>query len=207
MQSQHLPRRRYLLLLLAGLALILCQIAIAQDDGKRLPEPDKAAQSRADAVVRKLFQDDLDKAKTDAAAARTLAGILFKEGKATVDDAALRYVALSLARDLAVRAGDTTLALAILEELARQYVMDTLTVKSTRLAQAADHVKTPEAAHELIQVALAALDEAVATDNYKPVAQLLSAAEKVVPRVKEGQLRLAAQLKKRGEEMQAAEKE
>src|SRR5205823_4024435 len=74
------------LLLLGGAALLH-----ADDAAKRLPVPAKAAQARAEELIRDIFKDDLAAAKEPADKSK-LAGYLLQQGKETKDDPAARYV-------------------------------------------------------------------------------------------------------------------
>ena len=95
-----LDRCRYpLALAVAGLCLLTLP---AQDTEKKAPVPKKA---------------DLAKAKDDPEAAKELAATLLKQGRETKDEPALRFSALSMARDVAAAAGDFPGALEAIEEL------------------------------------------------------------------------------------------
>jgi formylglycine-generating enzyme required for sulfatase activity len=193
--------------LLLGAALLLGHglLALAQTDPPaKAPVPDRAAQDRAEAVITNLFKDRYEKAKTDAAAAGELATLLLKEGRATTDDPALRFAALSQARDLAARAGNIALALDAVADLTRFYAVDELTLKAAMLTAAAGKATTAEAAQALLGVAFACLDEAVATDNYPPATAVAAAAEQTLPQVKDNRPALAARLKQRAAEVEAA---
>src|SRR5262245_27928071 len=122
MQRQHASQRsRFAVLLpVGGAALILGHALWVFAQGppvekgppiEKGPEPDKKAQAKAETLLRKVFQDDYQKAKSDPAAAATLADHLIKEAKQTNDDPALRFVALREARDLAASAGNVNLGL------------------------------------------------------------------------------------------------
>src|SRR5262245_45605115 len=97
--------------LLLALALRSALLAGAQAPAKKPPPPAAAAQEKALALIRSVFRADYDKARTDEAARRALAVTLLEEGKKTKDDAALRFVALQQAYELATQAGDLQTAL------------------------------------------------------------------------------------------------
>src|SRR4051794_17840204 len=103
--------------------LLLFSPAAAQVPARR-PPPDAAAQAEARAVIEALFRADFAKARTDAAARRALALTLLEQGRQTKEDAALRFVALRQAFDLAVAAKETATALQAIADLAKEFAVD-----------------------------------------------------------------------------------
>ncbi len=211
--DEHLrPRPSRVPLLLLGAVLLLGPglWALAQGNAapqERAAEPDKAAQGKAETLIRNLFKAKYDKARDDPAAATALALSLLDEARATTDDPALQFVAYTHARQLAARAGNVHLALEALTELAKRYRVDAVDLKGATLATAGDHVKSSEEALTLIEAAFIFMDEMIAQDNYAPAAAVVAAAEKATVHVKEGQIALAGRIKKRATEVEAARKE
>src|SRR5262249_29874055 len=124
------PRGVLTLLVLATLGTLV--VSAQQGENAQLPvrqpAPDKDAVAK-EKILNKMFKEELAKAKTDPQAARELSELLLREAKQTNEDSPLRYIALIYARDLAAQAGDTSGALAAIEELAKHYTVDTLAMK------------------------------------------------------------------------------
>ncbi len=203
--------KRQLIVLLALTSLPLAMVALApgasssQPDTPKLPQPDNTAVARAEKTLSKMFKDDLAKAKTDQAAARDLANTLLREARQTNEDPPLRFTALALARDLAAQTGDTSTALAAVEELAKHYIIDALAMKAALLLLASDKAAAKDDHLTIAEVALGFLDEALANDNYKAAGDLVKAAEESASKSKN--LQLAARVDKRGQEVEQARKE
>src|SRR5215203_5012865 len=96
---------------LLGLVLVgSVSLGGGQPAGKK-PIPNKTELTRAEALVRELYQKELAAAEKDRAAQAALAATLYREALDTRDDLAGRFVLLRDARDLAARAGEAALAL------------------------------------------------------------------------------------------------
>ena len=125
----------------AILALVVCVVLIALPAtslGQRTPRtpvPAKGEQDKAMNLLLDIFADDWAKATTREAKGRE-AAFLYEQGKDVKDDAAVRYVCWREARDLAAKAGDTNLAMAIIDEMARQFNVDAFLLKADVLGLA-----------------------------------------------------------------------
>ena len=184
--------------LMFGLAAMLS----AQGGGKRAV-PDQAAQDKAMKLVRDIFGDDLAQASTSDKKVK-LAAYLFQQGKDVKDDPAVRYVCFSEARDLAAKANETSLALAIVDELSRGYDVDALLLKADVLGVAVASANDKEAGVALVELIRPLLNEAVDLDHYKAAHQLGDAIIAAAKKAKSPSLVL--ELQKRIEEVQAIEK-
>jgi hypothetical protein len=109
------------------------------EPAEKVAPPDKEALAKAKELITKLYKDELDKAKGDAARTRGLAAELLKQCRETTakEEAPLRFAALSLARHLASQVGYHALALEAIEELARAFTVDPLPMKADVLSGAA----------------------------------------------------------------------
>jgi WD domain, G-beta repeat len=205
--TSRLLRRSPAIFMVLTFALFLLVPASrsVQPDKDKLAEPDAAALAKAQKTLNKMFKDDLAKAKTEPAAARELADVLLREARQTSEDPPLRFAALVLARDLAAQAGDTTLALAAIDELSKHYVFEALVMKAKMLILAADKVASKEDHHGITETALGFLEEALANDNYKIAEELVKAAEDSASKSKN--LQLVARVEKRVQEVDQAKKE
>jgi hypothetical protein len=200
------PRRFLALLpLLAGFALLLLAPAgQSQDEIKKQPEPDKELQAKKQGILNKMFKEELSK-KAEPGVARQLAETLLSEAIKTKDDAALRFVALVMARDLAAEAGDTVTALAAIDEIAKYYTADSLAMKANMVKLAAEKATSKEDNEAITELALSLLEEAIANDSYTVGEQLAKAAEEAATKTKI--VPLYAKVEKRTAELEQAKKE
>jgi hypothetical protein len=193
------------LLPLVGLGLLLfAGTGQSQDGPKKLPEPDKELQAKKVINLQKMFKEELSK-KSDPVVARELADTLLREAKVTNDDAALRYVALVMARDLAASAGDTGTALAAIDEIAKHFTVDTLSMKAGMVKLAAEKATSKEDNEVITELALSLLEEAIANDNYAVGEGLVKSAEEAATKTKI--VALFAKVEKRALELEQAKKE
>jgi WD40 repeat protein len=176
-----------------------------QPPAARQPEPGKAVLAKKEKTLTTMFKEELAKAKTDQQAGRDLADLLLREAKQTHEDPALRYIALIYARDLAAQAGDTTVALAAIEELATHYTVDTLAMKTAMLNLAAQKATFKEDSAAIAEQALALVEQALANDNYQVAQELIKAAEDAATKSK--MLQLVARVEKAGAEVEQGKKE
>src|SRR5436309_1273416 len=127
MRRDPLPRRphaAFALALLAGGAALFG----AQPPAARTPAPGAAAQAAAERLIKRILADDYAEAARDPRARHKLCRLLWKQGKETRDDDAVRFVLLRAARDFAAREGDAPTAVEIVRELARDYAVDEQTL-------------------------------------------------------------------------------
>ena len=157
-------------ILLAGFFALMQPLLAAQGSAK-MPIPDADAQAKATALMLDIYADDLANAKTNEAKSR-LAAELFKQGKDAKDYPAIRYVCYNRARDLAAQANDTSLALAVVDELSRIYDLDALLMKADVLGLAAAAATEKETGFALVELIRPLLNEAVDLDHYKAAHQL-----------------------------------
>ena len=108
--------------------------AAAARPPSRLPVPDEEASKNGLAMVHDIYKDELAKAKT-VAEKMALAKKLFEEGRKTQNDVAGRYALLQAAHQLAVGAGDATVAFETADEISRLYEVDALDMKAGRVRQ------------------------------------------------------------------------
>jgi hypothetical protein len=189
-------------LFLSGV-LALSNAHLAAQSGTRGPVPEQAAQEKAMKLLLDIFADDLAKASTSAAKVK-LAGYLFQQGKEVKDDPAIRYVCYREARDLAAKANDTSLALAIVDEINRNYEVDALLLKADVLGLAVTAASEKDAGLALVDLIRPLLNEAVDLDHYKAAHQLGDAIIAAAKKAKSPSLVL--ELQKRIEEINAIER-
>jgi hypothetical protein len=130
----------------------------------RQPEPPAAALKEAEKQIRDLYKADY--ARRTPADLQALAQRFLKEGLSAADDAAVRYVYLREARDLAAQAADAATAMSAAEHLGRLFAVDSAAQKTAALAAVERAVRTPEAAAALVEARLALAEEALAADQF-----------------------------------------
>jgi WD domain, G-beta repeat len=165
--------------------------------------PGKADQDKAMKLVLDVFGDDIADA-TSAEKRAKLATKLFQEGKEVKDDAAVRYVCYREARDLAAKANETGLALAIVDEIDRLFAVDALLLKADVLGLAVASAMEKEAGLALVDTIRPLWNEAVNLDHYKAAHQLGDAIVAAAKKAKSPSLVL--ELQRRVEEIKGIEK-
>jgi hypothetical protein len=182
-----------------GLALLLLAVAlpaVAQGPAKKPAPPEAAEQEKALALLRSVFRADFDKARADAASRRALAATLLDEGTRTKDDAALRFVALRQAYNLAVEASDFTTALRAVDELTRGHAVDALGLKAAVLFRAVRAPLDRDSSRTLGQSALELITEALAADDYTSARRLTLAALSLGRGARQGSLAARAEARR-----------
>jgi predicted NACHT family NTPase len=210
----HLRRTRPALRLLGVglltlLALAFTGLLAQQPRPGALHNPTDLA--RAEALVKDVFKEEFAKAKTDRAAGKKLAGTLLEQAKQIHEEAAVRFVALREARDLAARAGDTVTAFLAVAELARDRPTDVLAMKASVLAEAAknlavnDHADSRTEATALAETTFAVAGSAADADDFDRAVGLAELAEGVARKAKA--LALVATVNKRLGQLRVLQKE
>jgi hypothetical protein len=188
--------------LLATLGLmLLAGSSLRADD--RAPVPDADAQTKAEKLIKDLFKADY--AKRRASDMLELAAKLLQQAEETMDDPTSRFVLLREARDLAARAGDPDLALKAIEELAKNYVVNSPELKAGALEKVQALTITILANQTLAEIALAAVTEAVEGDDYDAAIRLLKVGQSAAQKSRTSNLITSAQ--NRRKEVEQLQKE
>jgi formylglycine-generating enzyme required for sulfatase activity len=137
----------------------------------RLPVPPKEARKKALAMVHDMYKEEWAKAKT-AAEKQALARKLVEESRKTQGDDAGRYALLQAAHQLALEAGDATVAFQTVEELSRLYDVDTLDMKLAAVGKMLKTAKTTGQRTAVIEPACAVAEEAAGKEKFEPAQQL-----------------------------------
>jgi WD40 repeat protein len=164
------------------------------------PEPGTVNRDEAAKAVKKLYKDDYARLKGTA-----LAGKLRERARATKDDLPARFVLFDEAQQTAAKAGDAATSLLTIDELAEEYDVDVLALKRAALKTAAGAAATVDANRGVAEGALAAVDDAVAAEDYDAAQQLLALAEGAARKAQAPGL--PARVTARGKEVLAARKE
>jgi hypothetical protein len=97
--------------------------------------PADTSQQQALALVKEVYGQEWESAKTSAKKQALATKLLQKAGESTDDTN--RYVLLKVARDVAAQAGDAELAFKAVEAMSTQYEVDAYKLKGSALSQAA----------------------------------------------------------------------
>ncbi len=165
-------------LLLAGLlgCALACTLSLsAAQPGKKTPVPSPAAQKKAEALVREVYEAEFAKAQTDNNARRRLAATLLQEGRLTDDNLAGKYVLFRDARDLAALSGDVTTALQAIEELSLHFAVqpaEAFAMKTRILRLASKAAASKENYQFVLDTALLLLEDALNDDDYEVAREL-----------------------------------
>ena len=135
---------------------------------KKHAEPDAETQKEAEAVVREIFQEDYSRRSPDQM--KAFAEKLLQRAIETEGEVAVCYILFREARDLAAKAGDATLALQAVDEMAASYEVDVLAMKISTLARASSSARTPDAVRSVARGYLDVVAGALLRDDYDAAA-------------------------------------
>ena len=175
----------------------------AQETAKKHPVPAEKAQAKARDLILDIFKEDLASAR-DAESKAKLASYLVQQGKESRDDLTNRYVLYIEATALAAAAGDASLALASLDELAKDFDVDAWKLKTTALGAAAENSPAKEISKAQVDLLLPMIHEAVEADNYDTALTLLKIADTAARKSKV--IALVGAVQKRQEEVLTVQK-
>jgi hypothetical protein len=149
--------------------------------------PDSAALDKATRTIKDLFKDEIDAAKTPAGKLE-LAKNLLQRGIDTQGDPAGQYVLLRMARDYAVIAADAGLAMQVVDELARSFQIDALSMKIEMLTSLAKIAMIPAQGKMFAETATAVADEAITADSYDVAKQATALALAAAKKTRDAEL-------------------
>jgi WD40 repeat protein len=195
-----LPQRCLLSVMFLGLAL--AATGQTGDPVKKLPIPETKAITKAEELVRDIFKDEIDKAKSPEALAK-LAAYLQQQGDESNEDAAARYVLYRYTRDLAIKGGDAKLALGAVDKIATFFDVPALEFKAETLAKLVPQVPTKEPSKVLTELTLDLIAEALETDNYAAAVELGKVAVEAAKRAQV--VTLVSAVQKRNDEIKLAQ--
>jgi len=158
------------------LALALSAPLQAEPD-TRLPLPNQADQAKAEREVRETFAADYAKAKRAPADREALGRKLLNQGKQRQDDAAVGFVLLRDARDMAAGVGDIKTLTAAADEMSDAFQIARPAALLPALQAAAKAPMPAAAAINLGETCLTTTEELTASDDYEAAAKLMTVAE------------------------------
>jgi hypothetical protein len=158
--------------------------SLADSENAIEPMPDKAALTKAAALVREVFQSDISAARTPAQKL-DMANKLLEQGRdKSNNDAAARYVMLKAARDLAVAAGDVDETLAIVTVIRQDFRVDAHSSRAEVFESLRSAAKTPQALVAMATAAAAAAGEAIDAEDFGAARALLKTIDATAARIR-----------------------
>ncbi len=150
----------------------------------RLPVPTKEAQATSEKTIQGIFKTDFEEAAHGGPDAKSaLAKKLMQQALDTADDPAGRYVLLAKAEELAVGGGDLTAAVAAIDKLAELYEVQPLAEKFNALTAGLKNIRSADHAQAALDIAMSAIDESIAADNYDLAGKFAKVASGLAARV------------------------
>lgn len=185
------------------LVLAVCmQPTVAQDNPKKDPVPDQAAQDKALVLIKRLFEADF--AKRKPADVLELAGKLHQQALETNDDVTARYVLLRASQNLAASVGDFAAAFKAIDEMDRRFTVNAPQLKATALATIVNS-GTSQNLEGLARSALGVIDQALTLDDFETAQRLAKIAEAAAQKSKS--VPLVTSARSRGKLIEAQKKE
>ncbi|HLY11503.1 MAG TPA: hypothetical protein VKW04_19530 [Planctomycetota bacterium] len=148
--------------------------AIPVDVSRRAPIPDPAKQKDAEKLLKELYKDQY--AKKGPADRQALARILLDQARKSAADPVALWVVYREAQDVAVQACDVGTVVAAIDESAKVFDIDSMTMKVGALSAAAKNAKAPEDLAALADALDRLIQELMAADQYDAADKAASSA-------------------------------
>jgi len=168
-----------------ALTVTLAAAASSGAQGKS-PIPSDEAQAKALELIKEVYGQEWENAKSSAQKQALATKLLQKAGESTDDTN--RYVLLKVARDVAAQAGDTDLAFRAIDAMADSYEVDTYKLKGAAVSQAARAASSSAQSVAVARHSLAMIDEAVEKDDFVAAKYLGNLALDAARKGRDGQL-------------------
>jgi hypothetical protein len=143
----------------------------ASTQQRTAPPTDQRKLQDAERAVQERFQADYAEATGIAAKAR-LATKLLTAAQATTDDVELRFVLLREARDAAIAAGDSELALQAIDRITMFHQIDALAMKVAALGDSAKNARGLDSQKAIARAAMKLATEALEAKRLKEAGEL-----------------------------------
>jgi uncharacterized membrane protein YgcG len=154
----------------------------------RRPVPDEAAQQKSLQQLKDLLKDDFAGAKTpDAQVA--LADKLKQLSIDTKNDPSASYVMFNQALEFAIKGGDPTVAMAVIDALAKSFDVDAWDLRQKTLAQLAHAAKAEDVRALVVHSAIELAQQAIGESRFEIAAALATTAMNLSAAVKDNALR------------------
>ena len=139
---------------------------VTAPESRRRPVPSQEAQDEAKGIARQIFRDDISAARTSEAKIE-LARKFISYAEHVKKDPAAQFTLLILARDLAASTGNSQLSLQTVNQLANEYEVDALEMKSHTIERAIDSARNAQVLHRLMETSRELIDEAARESRYE----------------------------------------
>jgi WD40 repeat protein len=160
----------------------------ALEPRKKKTPPNDEELTRALRQVREIFADQFNQAETPADHV-ALAKALVQQAASVQDDAQGRYALLLEAVEQSITAGDYYVAKPIIDELDEEWEVDRLRLLGRALVAATRRSDAPSMRADLIETALALMDEAIGSQRYDGAANIANLADDMASRLRDADLR------------------
>ena len=151
---------------------------------KKIPVPTAQDQSVKLALIREIFKEQADAAKTQEQQVE-LASALLKAARDTDDDDVARFVLLRVARDFAIRGMSVAMFMDAVDEMAKCYQVDPEAQIAKSLPDFLKYARHPDAVKKLGEEVSTLVDEAVQQDRYAHAASLGEVAGKIARKTRD----------------------
>ena len=160
------------------------QVADAQP-GNRPAVPDTAARAEANKRIQELFKADLAQAKSPREKG-VMADKLLSQAADTPDDLPARYVLCVMARELATAAGDPTVALRAVDELAINFDVDAWDLRAQTLVDLNGHLPADNGLRQaFLEMVIDQIEAALNADQPGAAGKLAAVLQSAVGRQKD----------------------
>ena len=159
------------ILLITMLGVTGLNSAAGQENSDKRPLPDSAGLKQALSLLREVYEQEFSQAKTSAQQS-ALAHKLLQQANSSAEVPVEQYAMLKVARDVAIRAGDTQTAMRAVEAMGEEFQLDGLQIKAQTITKLARTAKSSAQKKALAATAADLIDEAVADDDYAVAQQL-----------------------------------
>jgi hypothetical protein len=149
---------------------IICLPAVVLAQTERAKVPDDPAQNRVETTLKQIYK--IEYAYANPADRRAFARKLQQQSQDPKSDIATKFVLLREARDVAASAGDVQLALRIVEDMDRSFVIAAREHKATVLNLASRSIDSVESAAVYISAGIALMQEYSSVGDYAAAGKL-----------------------------------
>ncbi|MFO0863211.1 MAG: WD40 repeat domain-containing protein [Gemmataceae bacterium] len=166
---------------LVAFAATLLDSPLSAQETKKQPIPPVQDQTKADALIQELYANELKETAKHPEARQRLAMSLLQEARDTTDMPAGKYRLLTQARDLAVSAGDLSVASQAIQEMTEHFDISDSQALAMRVRAAKDAIdaldRTDPNCRSVFDMSTSLFDEAIAIEDFPSCAKALDAAD------------------------------
>jgi hypothetical protein len=156
---------------LVGILLSVASYCCAADAPK-LHVPDEPGQAKAEAMIRNIFKGEY--ASNEPMQRRALAKKLLQEARDEKTEATARFVLFREARNVAASAGDVVVALRAVDEMSKQFAIDSAAYKTPIIQVAGRSIENREDAATYISAGISLVDQMTTQRDFAGATKLLA---------------------------------